>query len=43
MGPVEFKDHKHRYGHHPNKYIEIFNKIDVGRVVRLNDDSTYNK
>ena len=37
MGPIEKRDQNQRYGHHPNKYVEIFNKIGVDRVVRLND------
>lgn len=37
MGPIDKRDNKHRYGHHPNKYIEIFKKIGVDRVIRLND------
>lgn len=37
MGPIEKRDAKHKYGHHPNKYVGIFNKIGVNRVIRLND------
>lgn len=37
MGPIEKRDATQRYGHHPNKYIEIFKKFGVKRVVRLND------
>jgi len=42
MGPIEKRDANQRYGHHPNKYIEIFRKFDVKRVVRLNEEK-YNK
>ena len=37
MGPVEKRDAKHKYGHHPSKYVDIFNKMGVNRVIRLND------
>ena len=42
MGPIEKRDANQRYGHHPNKYIEIFNKFNVTRVIRLNEEK-YNK
>jgi len=42
MGPIEKRDATQRYGHHPNKYVEIFRKFGVKRVVRLNEDK-YNK
>jgi len=42
MGPIEKRDANQRYGHHPNKYIEIFNKFGVSRVIRLNEEK-YNK
>jgi len=38
MGPIEKRDANQRYGHHPSKYVEIFNKTNVTRVVRLNED-----
>ena len=37
MGPLDQRNSKQRYGHHPNKYVQIFKDIDVGRVIRLND------
>lgn len=37
MGPIEKRDAKHKYGHPPTKYVDIFNKIGVNRVIRLND------
>lgn len=42
MGPIEKRDANQRYGHHPNKYVEIFKKWDTTRVVRLNEEK-YNK
>jgi cell division cycle 14 len=42
MGPIESRDAQHRYGHHPNKYSDIFNNIGVSRVIRLNEPK-YNK
>jgi cell division cycle 14 len=38
MGPIEKRDANQRYGHHPNKYAEIFQRFDVKRVVRLNEE-----
>ena len=38
MGPIEKRDANQRYGHHPNKYVEIFKRFDVKRVIRLNDE-----
>lgn len=38
MGPVEQRDHKHRYGHHPKKYVDIFKNMGVDRVIRLNEE-----
>jgi cell division cycle 14 len=37
MGPIEKRDAQQRYGHHPNKYVEIFKKFGVKRVIRLNE------
>lgn len=37
MGPVEERDDRHRYGHHPNKYRDIFRNIGVNKVIRLNE------
>jgi cell division cycle 14 len=37
MGPIETRDSHHRYGHHPNKYVDIFKNIGVSRVIRLNE------
>ena len=37
MGPIEVRNAKQRYGHHPSKYMEIFKTNGVGRVIRLND------
>jgi len=37
MGPIEQRNAKQRYGHHPSKYAEIFKNVGVGRVIRLND------
>ena len=42
MGPVEKRDARQRYGHKPEVYVEIFKKINVGKVIRLNDIQ-YNK
>jgi len=42
MGPIEKRDENQRYGHHPDKYVPIFNKFDVKRVIRLNEEK-YNK
>ena len=42
MGPIEQRDAKHRYGQHPNKYVEIFKNINITRVIRLNEEK-YNK
>lgn len=42
MGPIDRKDAQQRFGHHPEKYIEIFKKFGVDRVVRLNE-AKYNK
>ena len=38
MGPIEKRDANQRYGHHPNKYVEIFKRFGVSRVVRLNEE-----
>jgi len=38
MGPIETKDALHKYGNHPEKYIEIFKNIGVTRVIRLNEE-----
>jgi len=38
MGPIEKRDANQRYGHHPSKYVDIFKKFDVKRVVRLNEE-----
>ena len=38
MGPIEHRDSHHRYGHHPNKYVEIFKNLGVSRVIRLNEE-----
>jgi len=37
MGPVEKRDAQQRYGHHPDKYVEVFKKFEVKRVIRLNE------
>jgi cell division cycle 14 len=37
MGPVEKRDERHRYGHHPTKYVDIFNNVGVSKVIRLNE------
>ena len=42
MGPIEKRDANQRYGHHPEKYVEIFKKWNTTRVVRLNEEK-YNK
>ena len=42
MGPIEQRDARHKYGQHPNKYCDIFNNINVTRVIRLNEEK-YNK
>ena len=42
MGPIEKIDANQRYGHHPNKYFDIFKKFDDKRAVRLNEEK-YNK
>ena len=42
MGPIETRDARHKYGQHPNKYCDIFNNINVSRVIRLNEEK-YNK
>ena len=38
MGPIENRDAHHRYGHHPNKYVEVFKNIGVSKVIRLNEE-----
>lgn len=38
MGPIEKRDQQQRYGHHPKKYVEIFKKFNVTRVIRLNEE-----
>ena len=38
MGPIEKRDTNQRYGHHPKKYVEIFKKFGVSRVIRLNEE-----
>jgi cell division cycle 14 len=38
MGPIENRDERHRYGHHPSKYVDIFKNIGVTRVIRLNEE-----
>jgi cell division cycle 14 len=38
MGPLEFKDDKNYSGHHPSKYFDIFKKMNVTRVIRLNEE-----
>jgi cell division cycle 14 len=38
MGPIEERDARHKYGHHPNKYSSIFKNIGVNRVIRLNEE-----
>lgn len=42
MGPIEKRDANQRFGHHPQKYCEIFKKMGVDRVIRLNEEK-YNK
>ena len=42
MGPIEKRDVNQRYGHHPHKYVDIFKKFNVKRVIRLNEER-YNK
>jgi len=42
MGPIEKRDANMRFGHHPTKYVEIFKKVGVDRVIRLNEEK-YNK
>lgn len=37
MGPVETRDDRHRYGHHPIKYKDIFHNMGVNKVIRLNE------
>jgi len=37
MGPIEQRDAQQRYGHHPTKYVELFKRIGVTRVIRLNE------
>lgn len=37
MGPLEKRDKQQRYGHHPKKYVDIFKKFNVTRVIRLNE------
>lgn len=37
MGPVEKRDERHRYGHNPSKYVDIFKNIGVDKVIRLNE------
>lgn len=38
MGPIENRDQGQRYGHHPNKYADIFKSIKVSKVIRLNEE-----
>ena len=38
MGPIEKREVNQRYGHHPKKYVEIFKKFNVDRVIRLNEE-----
>lgn len=38
MGPIDKRDANQRYGHHPIKYVEIFKKFNVSRVIRLNEE-----
>lgn len=38
MGPIEKREINQRYGHHPKKYVEIFKKFGVDRVIRLNEE-----
>ena len=38
MGPIEERDARHKYGHHPSKYAEIFRNLGVNRVIRLNEE-----
>ena len=42
MGPIEKRDANQRYGHHPSKYVDIFKKNNITRVIRLNEEK-YNK
>ena len=42
MGPIEKRDANQRFGHHPQKYCDIFKKMGVNRVIRLNEEK-YNK
>ena len=37
MGPVDQRDSVHRYGHAAASYVNIFNHLNVTKVVRLND------
>ena len=37
MGPLEKRDSQQKYGHHPDKYIETFKRLNVKRVIRLNE------
>ena len=38
MGPIDKRDANQRYGHHPSKYVEVFKKFNVTRVIRLNEE-----
>jgi hypothetical protein len=38
MGPLEFKDSNNYCGLHPSKYIDVFKKMKVNRVIRLNEE-----
>lgn len=38
MGPIEKRDVNQRFGHHPSKHVEIFNKLGVDKVIRLNEE-----
>ena len=38
MGPLEFKDDNNYCGLHPSKYFDVFKKMNVTRVIRLNEE-----
>lgn len=38
MGPVSYREPGCRVGFTPEEYVDIFNKWNVTKVVRLNDE-----
>jgi cell division cycle 14 len=38
MGPIDNREDGNRSGHGVSKYVDIFKKIKINKVIRLNDE-----